>query len=453
MSNRRPGGFRKLVCGLFVSLSGMAWIATAGLAAEAIPAEAAITGVGPQTTIGLGDAIVVSVAGLKGPGAGKAAFPYQNLILYLDGHPLPDHKPARSGPADCSAHEDAVRAARRTTPTKEDTPTKEEERLSQAETSLARCRDTVEPHYVLTRKDSDEKTKKAWIALLGAPKGSEKPIAVGVGLASGETVRTGPGANSQVTFEVFSEWRLGTAIVIFVGALVVFLGFAYRSRIIRDVAAPKLPEGSLPPFSLGRTQMAWWFFLVLGAYLFISVITGDYETISAQSLILLGIAIGTGMGAMAIDFDKTGKAQESLDAVERELAGLDGRSAALTVEQARLSPVQATSAEQAARLLVLAVEMAEIPAKRAVLEGKRDAAERVLEGPKTQSFAKDLVMDRRGVSFHRFQIVVWTVVLGFVFVTEVYQSLAVPEFSATLLSLMGITGGTYLGFKFPEQKI
>ena len=51
------------------------------------------------------------------------------------------------------------------------------------------------------------------------------------------------------------------------------------------------------------------------------------------------------------------------------------------------------------------------------------------------------------------EIVVWTVVLGFVFVTEIYQSLAMPEFSATLLSLMGITSGTYLGFKFPEQKV
>ena len=87
------------------------------------------------------------------------------------------------------------------------------------------------------------------------------------------------------------------------------------------------------------------------------------------------------------------------------------------------------------------------------MEGKRDAAERILKGPKTENFLKDLVSDRRGVSFHRFQIVVWTVVLGFVFVTEVYQSLAMPEFSATLMSLMGITAGTYLGFKFPEQKI
>lgn len=447
MSNRRSNGFRNLVCGFFVSLVGMAWIATAGLAAGGIPAEAAITAVGPQTTIGLGDAIVVSVTGLKGAGAGNAAFSYQSLILYLDGHPLPDHKPASVGNANCRKKEDEVRNARKTVGTDE-----EKKRLAVARKSLAECKDTVDLRYFLERGVANEKSKKAWIALLGAPKKPVKTIEVGVGLASGETVPTGPGVKSQVEFEVFSEWRLGIAGVIFIIALAVFRGFARSSKIIRDVAAPKLPEGSLPPFSLGRTQMAWWFFLVLGAYLFISVITGNYETISAQSLILIGIAIGTGMGAMAIDFDKTGKAQESLDAVVSELAGLDGRSAALTVEQARLSPVQATSAEQAARLVVLAVEMAEIPAKRAALAEKRDAAQRVLEGPKTDNFLKDLVSDRRGVSFHRFQIVVWTIVLGFVFVTEVYQSLAMPEFSATLLSLMGITAGTYLGFKFPEQK-
>ena len=133
-------------------------------------------------------------------------------------------------------------------------------------------------------------------------------------------------------------------------------------------------------------------------------------------------------------------------------AGLDGKSSALKAEQNRLAEVQAPSAAQAARLVVLAVEIAGIPAKRTALEEKRDAARRVLKGPTTEGFLNDLVRDKRGVSFHRFQIVVWTVVLGFVFVTEVYQSLAMPEYSATLLSLMGITGGTYLGFKFPERK-
>ena len=45
---------------------------------------------------------------------------------------------------------------------------------------------------------------------------------------------------------------------------------------------------------------------------------------------------------------------------------------------------------------------------------------------------------------------VWTVVLGFVFVTTVYRTLAMPDFSATLLGLMGISSGTYVGFKIPD---
>jgi len=44
------------------------------------------------------------------------------------------------------------------------------------------------------------------------------------------------------------------------------------------------------------------------------------------------------------------------------------------------------------------------------------------------------------------------VVLGIMFVSSVYNNLTMPEFSATLLGLMGISSGTYIGFKFPEQK-
>jgi hypothetical protein len=35
---------------------------------------------------------------------------------------------------------------------------------------------------------------------------------------------------------------------------------------------------------------------------------------------------------------------------------------------------------------------------------------------------------------------------------SVYKDLAMPEFSATLLGLMGLSSGTYLGFKVPEKK-
>jgi hypothetical protein len=71
--------------------------------------------------------------------------------------------------------------------------------------------------------------------------------------------------------------------------------------------------------------------------------------------------------------------------------------------------------------------------------------------PASQGFVNDLLNDNSGISFHRFQIVVWTIVLGIIFVESVYSRLAMPEFSGTLLALMGISSGTYLGFKGTEK--
>ena len=64
----------------------------------------------------------------------------------------------------------------------------------------------------------------------------------------------------------------------------------------------------------------------------------------------------------------------------------------------------------------------------------------------------DLLAENNQVSFYRFQIFVWTLILGIMFVLSVYNELAMPEFSATLLGLLGISAGTYVGFKLPETR-
>jgi len=64
----------------------------------------------------------------------------------------------------------------------------------------------------------------------------------------------------------------------------------------------------------------------------------------------------------------------------------------------------------------------------------------------------DLLAENNLISFHRFQIFVWTLILGIMFVANVYNEPAMPEFSATLLGLLGISAGTYVGFKLPETK-
>jgi hypothetical protein len=68
------------------------------------------------------------------------------------------------------------------------------------------------------------------------------------------------------------------------------------------------------------------------------------------------------------------------------------------------------------------------------------------------NFLNDVLTDENGPTFHRYQIFLWTLVLGFLFVVSVWRRLSMPEFSATLLGLLGISSGTYLGFKFPEKK-
>jgi hypothetical protein len=70
----------------------------------------------------------------------------------------------------------------------------------------------------------------------------------------------------------------------------------------------------------------------------------------------------------------------------------------------------------------------------------------------TEGFFRDILSDGEGYSFHRFQIVMWSIALGGVFISKVYNNLTMPEFSTTLLGLMGMSSGTYIALKFPEKR-
>jgi hypothetical protein len=60
----------------------------------------------------------------------------------------------------------------------------------------------------------------------------------------------------------------------------------------------------------------------------------------------------------------------------------------------------------------------------------------------------DLISDdTEGVAIYRFQMLAWTIALGFVFVFKVATERAIPTFDLATLGLLGISSGTYLGFK------
>ena len=66
-------------------------------------------------------------------------------------------------------------------------------------------------------------------------------------------------------------------------------------------------------------------------------------------------------------------------------------------------------------------------------------------------FLGDLLSDSNGYRFHRFQLLIWNLLLGFIFLFLVWEHLALPSFSQSLLALVGIGTAIHLGFNFLER--
>jgi hypothetical protein len=245
--------------------------------------------------------------------------------------------------------------------------------------------------------------RSVWNKLLGSPAlGTVRPFAVSLGLADGFAIPSDAKMSLRPLPPIgFSVWA-----VLFVGGLIAFFVLACKSGLIRGGT----PVGGRV-FSMSRSQAAWWFFLVLAAYLLIGLTTGDYTTsLNQTALTLLGIASATYLGSAAVDASKNTPAE----------------LAAQNQEKTRIENI---------------AENARSPADKDKLVKLRG---------ESQGWLKDVLSDSEGVDFHRFQMLAWTIVLGIIFITRVWQDLAMPEFSATLLGLMGLSAGTYIGLKIPE---
>ena len=239
--------------------------------------------------------------------------------------------------------------------------------------------------------------------------------------------------SAAVPFRVFSP--LKWLVIAFLALLLVLLILLARnSDILRD--SPSVDGEPKHSYSLARSQMAWWFFLVAASYNYIWLALGDRDSLTSGCLILIGISAGTGLAATIVDGGK----QTQRRALEKEQALLETKLTELRQAIAASSD-ENTSTQLRAEQGLSTARMAEI---HTALEALPQAP-----GP-SHGFLVDILRDETGVSFHRFQMAAWTIILGFVFVTSVYRDLTMPDFSPTLLGLMGISSGTYIGFKMSD---
>jgi hypothetical protein len=293
--------------------------------------------------------------------------------------------------------------------------------------------------------------KEVWTDLLGAPEGTRRPVTFSVGLENHSPFDSAFDQNHALPLTVISPVYGVIAFVVVLVTFILLIWLARTTNLIREPGPCPVP-GKLRPFNLGRTQMAFWFFLVYASYMTIWLITDALDTITPSLLGLMGISAGTALGEALIDSGKVNARDEQLQSLTAEKQSLEQSIPELQSQLADLSARTTLTPADTSNRDSLNKQLQDKRMRLAEITQQIQALTPSDAAGVSKGFLRDILADSSGYSFHRFQIFAWTIVLGIIFISSVYNNLTMPEFSATLLGLMGISSGTYIGFKFPENK-
>lgn len=232
-------------------------------------------------------------------------------------------------------------------------------------------------------------SRKVWEMLFHEPV-LTRQVSLSIGLENQSPFDSVFDSDSKLTVTIIPKtWGIvSLAATLAIFVLLVYL--ATHTNMLRS-PGPCSATGRRRPYDVGRVQSAIWFFIVSTSYLGLWLITGDLDTITPSVLGLMGISAATVVGANLI-----------------ATSGVD-------INEPTLTPGSSATST-------------------------------------SQGFLTDVLSDANGYSFHRFQMFCWTILLGLIFISSVYDNLAMPQFSASLLALMGVSSGTYLGFEMVGNK-
>jgi hypothetical protein len=243
--------------------------------------------------------------------------------------------------------------------------------------------------------------------------------------------------------QIASPLRSVCAVAVFaiIAALLISLGFC--TDLISDTSGVRRPDG-IRPYSLSRAQMAFWFLVIIWASLFLWIATDTWHILNDTCLWLIGIGSGTALGSAIIGSSDPAKAAPvpKNPLTRRRGESLDSFQARLNneINQSNVAPANETPQDAATR-----------QARRDALVKQGDD---LAQMPQIawRRLMRDWLTDEDVYSFHRYQMLAWTLVLGLFFVTKVWARWELPTFDTTTLALLGVTSGTYLGFKLQKTQ-
>lgn len=132
--------------------------------------------------------------------------------------------------------------------------------------------------------------------LVGPTDNGARVVRIGIGAEKAIVPRAWAGEATLRIYRPWRVWAIGLGLVLVVGGAIMW---GWPTGMLRD--RPPSAAEPAPPFSLGRSQMAFWFVLTLAGFLYIWLVTGQSVNVFTEdALILLGVSGATGLAAMTI---------------------------------------------------------------------------------------------------------------------------------------------------------
>jgi hypothetical protein len=274
--------------------------------------------------------------------------------------------------------------------------------------------------FTLRRRADNTDSVSVWSTVMTkalGEQGEDAKFSVGIGDERGILAEK----DKAILFETH-DWQyraLLLLVIVLIPAVLFWIWGRQKDWVwIRDNYP--IPEGLLAPrakrsFSLGRTQMLWWTWIIGIAMISVLLSTGEVWALNETCLVLIGISAATAVGAVAVMPDGAVVLKTALDEANTALAGLPVNDPGIPAAQKRVTVAK----DKLMKVIV---------SEKLWPDLSRNAGDTTL-------------------GLHRLQNIAFTIGLGLWFLMMTFLSGAMPTLSATLLTLMGISGSTYVGFK------
>src|SRR5256714_15413011 len=252
--------------------------------------------------------------------------------------------------------------------------------------------------------------KKLWIDLLGGPHGLSHPVTFTIGLETESPFDSVFDQSNPLPLTVISPPYGVIGLLIIAFTLVLFIWLARTTNLIRE-AGTAVP-GKLRPYNLGRTQMAFWFFLVYVSYVGIWLVTSALDTITPSLLGLMGISAGTALGEALIDSGKDTTQASQLRDLTAEQQSLEQGIPELQSQIGAVNSKPTLTSEDTANRDSLNKQLLDSRTRLAHVNQQLQGITPPSTAVHSQGLLRDIPRDGMVYSFHRFQIVALAIVLG-----------------------------------------